>query len=70
MTVFYSIIMGNTLKDKHEDILAFLVTLYMEKDILILNVYKTARSTTKTNKQLLLVKFKFSFRLKMVKFCF
>ena len=36
---------------KHETILAFLMTSYM--DILIFNVYRTVQHTTNSNKQLL-----------------
>ena len=49
MTVFYNISIGNTSKAKHEVILSFLVTLYM--DILIFNEYRPFGTTTKSHKQ-------------------
>jgi hypothetical protein len=42
--VIYNIILGNNLKSKHEDILSFVLALYM--DILIFNVYSNAGSLT------------------------
>ena len=79
MSVNYNISMGNTKKVKHEIILAFLLALYM--DILIFNVYRTVRHSTKTNKQLLhelknqhdfgiCVIFRFDFRLKTASYSF
>ena len=51
MTLNYYIIMGNTQKAKHSFIAAFLFSFYIA--ILIFNVYRTVRHTTKTTKQLL-----------------
>ena len=51
MTVHYNIIMGDSKKALFGIILSFLLTKYM--DILIFNVFKTGRHTTKQQQQLL-----------------